>query len=331
MCLGNLGYAIPAHRAQGIPVDTSHVVVSESTTRENLYVAMTRGRDHNHAYVATCDTDDSHGAPDNQSRPTAREVLSGVLAHVGAELSATQTIEAEQESWGSIAQLAAEYETIAVAAQRDRWANLLRACALSSDQVDEVLTSDAFGPLAAELRRAEANGHDVGRLLPAVLSRHNLGDADDVAAVLRHRVQLATSQRVAGRYGRRRMIVGLIPEAVGPMDADMRDALDERRVLIEKRARLLAGAATQRRDPWTKRFGDPPTTDRARWVGAVATVAAYRDRYGITGSMPLGGDPATDAQRLDRARAEAALRRATDASVTSGSRVIEQGRHGLEI
>ena len=52
MRLQNLGYAVTAHRAQGMTVDTSHVVVTGSTTRENFYVSMTRGRDSNIAYVA---------------------------------------------------------------------------------------------------------------------------------------------------------------------------------------------------------------------------------------------------------------------------------------
>jgi hypothetical protein len=47
----DLGYAVTAHRAQGITVDTSHVVVTPSTTRENLYVSMSRGRESNIAYV----------------------------------------------------------------------------------------------------------------------------------------------------------------------------------------------------------------------------------------------------------------------------------------
>jgi ATP-dependent exoDNAse (exonuclease V) alpha subunit len=49
----DLGYAVTAHRAQGITTDTSHVLVDPSTTRENLYVAMTRGRQANLVYVAT--------------------------------------------------------------------------------------------------------------------------------------------------------------------------------------------------------------------------------------------------------------------------------------
>jgi conjugative relaxase-like TrwC/TraI family protein len=307
----DLGYAITAHRAQGVTVDTAHVVVSAATTRENLYVAMTRGRDHNHAYVVTDSVDDNHGSPDSE-RATARAVLTGVLANRGAELSAHQTITAEQETWGSIAQLAAEYETIAVAAQRDRWATLLRGSALTVDQVDDVLHSDAFGPFAAELRRAEANGHDVDRVLSAVVSRHRLQDADDLAAVLRHRVQLATSQPSGRRASRRRLIVGLVPEAGGPMEADMRDALEERRNLIEQRARSIAEEAIRGKAPWTRALGPRPADRalRARWDQAAITVAAYRDRYGIEDRTLLGAKPATDSQRIDRARALASVRRA---------------------
>jgi len=47
-----LGYAATSHRAQGVTTDTAHVLVDSSMTRENLYVAMTRGRASNRAYVA---------------------------------------------------------------------------------------------------------------------------------------------------------------------------------------------------------------------------------------------------------------------------------------
>lgn len=305
----DLGYAITAHRAQGVTVDTAHVVVTEATTRENLYVAMTRGREQNHAYVITHEADEDHGAPDAQDAPTAKEVLTGVLANSGAELSATQTIKAEQETWGSIAQLAAELETLATAAQRDRWAQLLMSCGLTDEQRDDILASDAYGPLAAEFRRAEANGHNIEAILPRAVARYGLDDADDIAAVLRHRLRLATAE--AGRSrGRRsaRMIVGLIPEPMGPMSSDMRQAINERKALIEQRARALAVTAVKNRERWVEQLGEP-SVDRAHWLRNVTTIAAYRDRHGITSHEPLGGQPASDNQRVDRARAEAALRR----------------------
>ncbi len=331
MRLGHLGYAITAHRAQGITVDASHVVVSESTTRENLYVAMTRGRDHNHAYVITSDADDNHGTPDGHDVPTAREVLTGVLANVGAELSATQTIKAEQEAWGGIRQLAAELDTLAAAAQRDRWARLLTTCGLTDEQRDDVLASEAYGTVAAELRRAEANGHDVDRILPVAVNRYGLGDADDVAAVLRHRLRLATSDAASGRSRRPvRLIAGLIPEPIGPMAPDMRQAIDERKAQIERRAKTLAQAAVRSRESWIQQIGDPPPIDRLQWLRGVVTIAAYRDRYGITSRDPLGGQPADDNQRLDRARADGALRRATEISTRLMSGV-GRGGQGLGI
>jgi hypothetical protein len=48
----DLGYAITAHRAQGVTVDTAHTLVTPSTTTENLYVSMTRGQHTNTARVA---------------------------------------------------------------------------------------------------------------------------------------------------------------------------------------------------------------------------------------------------------------------------------------
>ena len=55
----------------------------------------------------------------------------------------------------SIAQLAAEYETIAAAAQRDRWATLIKSSGLTADQADAAIESEAFGALTAELRELD--------------------------------------------------------------------------------------------------------------------------------------------------------------------------------
>jgi len=308
----DLGYAITAHRAQGITVDTAHVVVSASATRENLYVSMTRGRESNIAYVALDNPDDSHAAP-HPDDVNARTVLYGVLQHSGVELSAHQMIEAEQERWTSISQIAAEYETIASTAQRNRWATLLDAGALTPEQVEEVLASDAFGPLTAALRRAEAIGHDVDQLLPRLVSRRSLDGAVDLAAVLQHRVEASAKQPPGGRRRKApKLIAGLIPEAQGDMTAEMRSALDERRDLIETRATELAETAIAERAPWLKKVGKPPTgaRERQRWLQQIATIAAYRDRYGITSTSMLGAQPENEAQRSDATRARAAAERA---------------------
>ncbi|MBE7324260.1 AAA family ATPase [Nocardioides sp. Y6] len=310
----DLGYAVTAHRAQGITIDTSHVVVTSTTTRENLYVSMTRGRRSNIAYVALDKPDDSHSTPEPNGI-TASTVLFGVLKHSGAELSAHQTIEAEQARWSSIAQLGAEYETIAAVAQQERWTGLLRNSGLTEDQMERILDSDSFGPLTAELRRAEAGRHDLTRLMSDLIIRRSLEDADDVGAVLISRLHHVTAS--AKRDSRRvepKLIAGLIPLAVGPMGEEMATALQERQELIESRAMVLAAAAVEKDEPWLSQMGGRPmdANERKAWLRAVQTVAAYRDRYNVDADTALGGEAGTDAQKLDRARARQAVRRAQE-------------------
>src|SRR3546814_9973756 len=95
-----LGYAVTSFRAQGLTTDTAHVLVDSTMTRETLYVAMTRGRDANVAYVAVDKPDPSHDGPHpgQNDEVNGRSVLISVLQHVGAELSAHETIAVEQRS-----------------------------------------------------------------------------------------------------------------------------------------------------------------------------------------------------------------------------------------
>ena len=86
-----LGYAVTAHRAQGTTVDTTHAYVSDSTTREALYVMATRGRHSNRLYV---DTDDHLAVTDTiDDDPTwrGREVLRHAITTSAADVSATLT------------------------------------------------------------------------------------------------------------------------------------------------------------------------------------------------------------------------------------------------
>lgn len=316
----DLGYAVTAHRSQGITVDTAHVLVEPTTTRENFYVAMTRGRFWNRAWVICDRPDENHDGPHLSDNPdaTGRSVLYGVLQHSGAELSAHETITVEQERWGSIAQLAAEYETLSAVAQKDRWTRLIRGSGLSEDQADAVVESVAFGALTAELRRAEANHHDVDALFPRLVAARGFEDADDIAKVMHYRLARATA-RPAGS-GRTRtapaLIAGLLPQARGPMTTEMRQALTERHDLIEARADAVLDTALTRREPWSRALGAPPKKQQAvaRWRRDARVIAAYRDRYQITETSPLGPAPKTDAQKLDHSHAQAALRRVAAAT-----------------
>lgn len=325
----DLGYAITAHRAQGATVDTAHAVVaSPEMTREALYVAMTRGREANTAYVVT----DQHHLEQHQHRDdlqnSARSILHGILQHTGAELSARETITMEQDEWASIRQLAAEYETIAQSAQHDRWLGLLRAGGLDEITIDELVTTDAYGILSTELRRLDAEGHDVDSLLPRVVSAGNLEDIDDLGSLLRYRMQrVATRFTPAAR--RRQLIAGIIPKASGDMDPAMTRALAEREQLITQRAVAIARRAAGDSGSWatlTLPSNLHPLPDDV--LQQLTVIAAYRDRYAITGQDPLGAVPDADAQRVDYERARtalAALRNARDAEPDAAEQSLHRG------
>jgi hypothetical protein len=72
-----LAYATTIAAAQGLTVDETHVVVTPGMYRSELYTALSRGRDANHAY-AICDTDTelTHGNAGTPSTPI--EVLTRV-------------------------------------------------------------------------------------------------------------------------------------------------------------------------------------------------------------------------------------------------------------
>lgn len=303
----DLGYAITAHRAQGATVDTAHAVVSgPEMTREAIYVALTRGREANRAYVVT----DQHHLEEHQQRDdmqnSARSILYGILQHTGAEQSAHETTVAEQEEWTSIRQLAAEYDTIAQAAQHNRWLELLRAGGLDDPSIDELVATDAYGILATELRRLDAEGHDVDTLLPQVIRSGNLDGANDLGSLLRHRVQEIT-RRYAPSPHRRQLIAGIVPKATGVLDPEMIQALTEREQLITHRAITLARLASQDSTTWVARVLPPDVNAASPDVFQRLTViAAYRDKYGLADQDPLGPRPELEAQRMDYERARSA-------------------------
>jgi hypothetical protein len=209
-----------------------------------------------------------------------------------------------------------------------RWATLIRNSGLTNEQTESAIESEAFGPLAAELRRAEANHHDVDVLLPRLVAARGFGDADDIAAVLHYRVERATGRPAgSGRTCKpSRLIVGLLPRAHGVIDAEMRAALDEREALIEARAAAVLDGALTDNVPWTKALGAQPNDRRraAAWCKSARVVAAYRDRYRITDDAPLGAPPESAAQKIDAARARSALTQATEVAGTRTGHSMHQ-------
>ncbi|MGO9878781.1 MAG: MobF family relaxase [Acidimicrobiales bacterium] len=308
-----LAYATTAYRSQGRTTDTTHSLVAPTTTREVLYVSATRGRESNNLYVdTTYDPDPATGHDNATSQRTAQDVLAGVLGNEGSDLSAHEMLRRTQGRAEDLSVLTAEYETLASAAQEQRWRALLERSGLDPVQLEQVRQSGARGPLLAALRDAEARGLDVEGVFPKLVALRSLDDAEDPASVMHARVQAWAQTAGLKRRTSTGFVAGIIPRAVGVTDPDMVRALDERAVAMQNRVRELAVRVLEHREPWVLRLGTPPV-DRARrerWLEAVSTVAAYRERWNIDdGRRPLG--PGGAVRTLDavghRRRAELAI------------------------
>jgi conjugative relaxase-like TrwC/TraI family protein len=130
-----LAYATTVHRAQGISVDTAHLVVTPGMTRQILYVGMTRGRHANHVWAVT-DRFDPAEEHDGETVPTHRQILERILATDGSEQSATATLRARQSRAGSVERLTAIRDTLLTA---DGPPEHQAECADAVEQVDRLM------------------------------------------------------------------------------------------------------------------------------------------------------------------------------------------------
>lgn len=127
-----LGYAVTAHRAQGVTVTTGHAVVTPQLSRELFYVAMTRGKESNEAYVQLKDPDESavatwRGEGEgvvalHEEAPTddPMEAVKGVLGRSQAEKSAHEMQNAEHGWANDLGRMVHERSYLAWAARTSR-------------------------------------------------------------------------------------------------------------------------------------------------------------------------------------------------------------------
>jgi ATP-dependent exoDNAse (exonuclease V) alpha subunit len=101
-----LGYATTVHAAQGVTADTTHAVLGDTASRNLLYVAMSRGRARNTAYLYQRPTEQEYGPSDAaaswrgdaaDARQQLTEFITGTLerphtAHDVAARSATSAL-----------------------------------------------------------------------------------------------------------------------------------------------------------------------------------------------------------------------------------------------
>ena len=98
-----LAYAGNVHVAQGRTVDTAHLLVTDTLSRQALYVGMTRGRQANTAHVVTGTTAPPGHQPYQQATPES--VLANVMQRDDGDLSATEQIRQAQDWAGGTGHL----------------------------------------------------------------------------------------------------------------------------------------------------------------------------------------------------------------------------------
>jgi conjugative relaxase-like TrwC/TraI family protein len=96
-----LAYAVTIHKAQGLTVDRSILLVDERTSAEGLYVGMTRGRSSNVALVICDDAGAEHG-----QRGPSRSETEVVLAAMGRSSAEVAALEALREAFARSESLA---------------------------------------------------------------------------------------------------------------------------------------------------------------------------------------------------------------------------------
>lgn len=277
----DLAYATTTHRSQGITVDRAHVLAHAGMTRENLYVAMTRGRDANHVYVAvdTLDTD-CDGLPDPHAALDARDILATILATTGAEQSATATIAAKQDEAASLRRLEPIRRSLYADAAEARWTSRLTSLGVERAALETIAQAPDAGRLYATLDRVALVSGDrlreVGRLVV------ELDDQADPA------VQL---QAAADRWLQRQVPdVHDVPAVHDPsgLDADGRALLPQIDHLIQERVRALTDAVLDERPDWLERLGPEPSNPRAHdaWLGEIVATISHADRARGTAAAP---------------------------------------------
>jgi len=184
----DLAYARTIHSAQGLTADTCHTVATGAESRQLLYVAMTRGRTHNHLYVQTVGDGDPHTqlTPDLLRPPTAVDVLGRMVGYDGSQQSATTTARTLTDPTPLLHHAAGAYgDALGVAAETVIGAPALQAIDTAAERVHPGLTgAPAYPTLRAHLCVLVLDGADPTQALRAAASRHELGSATDPAAVL---------------------------------------------------------------------------------------------------------------------------------------------------
>jgi conjugative relaxase-like TrwC/TraI family protein len=273
-----LGYGGTEHAYEGVTVDTGHALVPG-------YVAMTRGRLRNEAWLATIEPGDEHGEAVDVS---PADLFADAMSASGRVKSAMETWRAELDAGKSTANLSAIWEQVTTVAVRDAAMDSVGA-ALGWDAVDRISTEDGRERLMTAMARAELAGHDRDAVLREAIDSRPLDRVDDLAGVLAWRMERALDkrdpERVASTWTERAEGLAGRGDDVGRFAAEVGAHLDRRGAELGERV-----AAD--RPMWAReQLGEVPVEveQREEWQRRAGMIAAYREQCGIADALPSVG------------------------------------------
>ena len=286
-----LGYASTVHAAQGMTVDTSHTVVTNTTGAEALYVGMSRGRQANTAHVTTraMAVDAPAGEMPKAVHRDPMSVLAATLEAAEPERSALATAVESAEEAASVrtpAELLADAAELATAGRTSRWFDQL----LASGQLDQaqrvaLAVEDGATTLTRLLRRVELAGHDPKRVLEDAVTCRPLEDARQLTNVLHHRITESVSLDPVGMS-----YADWIPAVEDPQ---WHAYLSTLAADADSRRADLGRATAEDAPQWAiEAFGPVPEVadidGRREWEERAGAVAAHRELTGYDDpSTPL--------------------------------------------
>jgi conjugative relaxase-like TrwC/TraI family protein len=242
-----LAYAVTIHKAQGLTVDRSILLVDDRTTAEGLYVGMTRGRSSNVA-LAVCDGADTEHGPAG-SVPSETEVVMAAMGRSAAEVAA---LEALREAF-------ARSESLATLAPR--LANL--KAQLARETLPDRSKELTWATESLELARRECR--------PGHLTRNGRED--------RRRLEAAEArcEDLVNHEQRRQSWLDAHADTFAH-----RDELAE--AVANRRHELGVSAAITQPDHVVDLIGAVPTGDReatGMWIKRASWIESYREEWGV--------------------------------------------------
>ena len=283
-----LGYAGTSHSAQGITVDSTHTLITGVESRQNLYVAMSRGRYENHTWVTTGAAEESGIFMETLEPPTPVEVLEALLSRDGQAVSATtQTRLAEDPQL-----LLQHHATI----WQDSIASGLAAvageetCARIDEHIEERIPGAqdmrGYTELRTQMLALELTGHNACSIFDVALASRPMGDARNPVAVMTWRL---AKDHIDLRGGGPLPSLWHIPDPVaGLLPPEWQEYLHHRHDLVTDTATRMRDLVTEwlnhpeTAPAWSRPYLDAPDL--------VSDMALFRASVGVPDSdlTPLG-------------------------------------------